>query len=249
MKLDDSIFTEAVFLHALLVPEADALSARPTEVAPSESFYWLMTELLEQRVLIAAERPLMKAAPFTFPAGTLPQPRYTLPRGLFPDHRHARHALGDFLKASRRLPTVREQQVALWTSLAMAELHGYMEWELAIHHFDTAWSDELFTAFDFGLGHFSISQMFYFCWTGVRDLASHHLRNPAPADTYRDYLAQALTNKLKRALREGWQVRQYTRQWRRPTSAVVETFTNVASDLGDRFLLLVPSRSALESLF
>lgn len=249
MKFDDSSFTEAVFLHALLVPGADGLSTRPTEVAPSESFYWLMTELLEHRSLIAAEHPMMKAAPFTFPAGAASQRKYNLRPGLFPDHRHARAAVGDFLKASRHLPAVREQQATLWTSLAMAELHGYMEWELAIHHFDTAWSDELFTAFDFGLGHFSISQMFYFCWTGVRDLASHHLRNPAPADTYRDYLAQALTNKLKRALREGWQVRQYTRQWRRPTSAVVETFSKVASDLGDRFLLLVPSRAALDSLF
>lgn len=249
MKPDDTTFTETVFLHALLLPGTDALSARATEVAPSESFYWLMTELLEKRALIVAERPLMKAAPFVFPAGASGQRRYVLQPGLFADAREARSSMGDFLKAHRRAPAVREQQIALWTSLAMAELHGYMEWELAIHHFDTAWSDELFTAFDFGLGHFSISQMFYFCWTGVRDLASHHLRNPAPADTYRDYLAQALTNKLKRALREGWQVRQYTRQWRRPTSAVVETFTKVASDLGDRFLLLVPSRAALESLF
>lgn len=244
MNLDCTTFTEATFLHALLGP-ADGLSARPAEVAPSERFHTFMVALLEHRALIFAAPPMMKVAAVAFPTAPS-QSRYTLRPGLFPDSQQARLTLGQFLASSRALPAVREQQIGLWTSLAMAELHGYMEWELAIHHFGSAWSDELFPTFEYGLGHYSLSQMFYFCWTGVRDLASHHLRNPAPVEAYQAHLAQSLSKKIRRAVREGWQVRPYTRQWRRPTSAVVDTFANVATSLGERFLSQVPSRSALE---
>lgn len=251
MNLDQLTIADAVFLHGLLVQEAgvEPMGVRPTVVAPSEHFYWLMIEALERRGLITVEQSLLNAAPFVFPRGFSGTRRYRLRADLLLDARTTRTALEALLKGTRRNPALRDQRAALWVSLGMAELHGYMEWELAIHHFEAAWTDELYTAFDFGLSHFSIAQMFYFCWTGVRDLASHHLRSPGPVDTYRTYLAQGLTNKLKRALRESWQVRQYNRQWRRPPSTVVDTFAGPATGLGERFLILPPSREAFETLF
>ena len=249
MSLDDLAFTDLVFLHALMVADAGMplLGARPSVVAPSDGFYYRMVEMLSEQGLIARAKSAVNDGLVVLPRSGGQTAAYTLHCSALADHSNPRNALADYLKGHRR--DFRKQQQALWVSLGIAELHGYMEWELAIHHFEGAWTDELFDVFTFGLAHFAIAQLFYFCWTGVRDLASRHQRVPAPMEFYRMYLLDSLGNKVRRAIREGWEVRHYTRHWRRPTSAVVETFSGPATDLGDRFLSMTPSYDALNELF
>lgn len=239
-----------VYLHALLSGAGKgpmASLAAPGAVAPNESYYWHVIGYLERRgvlIEVSAARVAEGFGGFAVPAPR----RYELAPEL-PPHAELRARLENLLKEARREPSVIPAYALLWRELALAELHAYLEWELAVHHFDARWGDALSEALDGGLSSFSIGQMFYFCWTAVRDLASHHLRHPAPFETYKDYLAHSISGKIERAVRDGWEVRQYSRQWKRRTNALAESFAQHATTLGDRFLTEVPSPQALMSLF
>lgn len=241
---------DMVYLHALLsgAGKGPALMlASPGAVAPNETYYWHVIGHLERcGILVEVSRVRMAKGLGGF---AMPAPRrYELTPELAP-HAELRTALEHQLKAARKDPSAITGHALLWRELALAELHAYLEWELAVHRFDARWGDALGDALDAGLSSFSIGQMFYFCWTAVRDLASHHLRHPAPFDSYKDYLVQSITGKIERAIRDGWEVRQYSRQWKRRTNALAETFAQHATTLGDRFLTEVPAPQALESLF
>ena len=241
---------EMVYLHALLSGAGKGstfLLASPGAVAPNESYYWHVIRHLQRRGLlieVSADRVAEGYGGFVMPAPR----RYELAPELLP-HVELRAGLENLLKGARRDPSVIPVYALLWREMALAELHAYLEWELAVHGFDARWGESLSEALDGGLSSFSIGQMFYFCWTAVRDLASHHLRHPAPFETYKDYLAKSISGKIERAVRDGWEVRQYSRQWKRRTNALAQTFAHHATTLGDRFLAEVPGPQALQSLF
>lgn len=247
VTLDQLRARDAVYLHALLLQGGSNISMAPGAVAPNESFYWHMLGCLErQGVIVAVTSKARTAAGERY--GTASQRHYDVDAdlGALPK---LKAQLAAHLCALRSDPALPPQYAAIWAELGVAELQAYLEWELASHRFDVRWSENLLPIMEMGLSVFSIGQMFYFCWTAVRDLASHHLRHPAPCDTYQSHLASSMAAKIERATRDGWEVRQYSRQWRRHTNAVSDTFANIATGLGERFLLEVPSSTAITSLF
>lgn len=242
--------TDCVFLHALLEggdKRVTFMRSAPSDVAPNEAYYWHMVGWLERRGVLVSVAIANAAEGYGRSAHGVVR-RHELCPGL-PPPSELRASIEGHLERTRADRASQAAYALLWRELALAELEAYIEWELASHRFEAGWSGALLDVMDEGLLSFSIGQMFYFCWTAVRDLASHHLRNPAPFETYKGYLLNAFSAKVKRAKRDGWEVRQYSRQWRRGPSAVAETFSNHATTLGERFLLEVPSSEALASLF
>lgn len=250
MDLNSLRPSDCVFLHALLSIDGKNVAfmrSTPEQVAPNEAYYWHMVGALERRGVVMTLSHTQAADAYGRGSRS-PAHRYDLAPGLPVPKELKRHL-------ESQLNSIRDSKIALvaygslWRELALAELEAYIEWELAIHRFDAGWSGSLLEALEEGLETFSTAQMFYFCWTTVRDLASQHLRNPAPFETYKTYLQKTLAGKISRAAREGWEVKAYSRQWRRAQSAVVDTFSNRASGLGERFLLSTPSHQSLSSLF
>lgn len=252
MHIDQLALNHAVFLRALLPSDPKRFAGlsyyAPTTFAASEAYYRYMLDELQRADLLVAEQAVSSAAAGGF-ARSLRTVRLEFHDWINRDLAGTRQAAEARLEVFRADRSAAPHFLGLWQELGLVETQSYLAWELSAHRFDPVWAEHAASILEQGLFHFSIGQMFYFCWAGVRELASRHLRQPGPLEEYKEHLAAAMEQRMVRALRDGWEVRQYERQWRRRTNVVAETFAQQATRLGDQFLQAVPTEHALASLF
>jgi hypothetical protein len=132
----------------------------------------------------------------------------------------------------------------LWSVLARAECSAYLAAELKQHHMDVHWAKSAESATAQLMERLPMSQAFYICWLGVRDLASAYLKYPNSRDRLGETLRSSLEQKLARARAERWALRSFNRHVLCLESALARTFA-VATGLGDQYLRSVPSRQAM----
>lgn len=142
-------------------------------------------------------------------------------------------------------PAATEDLFTVWRELAISEAVGFLGNELGEHRFDEKWALTAVPAIERGLRKLSATQMYYFCWLAVREVASRYLRYPASIHTLADSLVLYIDQRVDRAIAERWALRDWSDYRGRTLSAVAAVFADQITKLGSDYLARVPSRELL----
>jgi hypothetical protein len=103
-----------------------------------------------------------------------------------------------FLSKLRRTTQGRENCVAIWKEIAVAEAQSFFKEQLVKHHFDGEWADDIEYAFHSAPDSLSIAQWRYCGWAAVRHGASFSQQHGSQLS--REALREAIYKELlKRA--------------------------------------------------
>jgi hypothetical protein len=163
-----------------------------------------------------------------------------------PSHAALKDRLKQINDATPADPLVAETLLELWRALAVAECMAYMEAQLERSgiDFDVLHLSDVYLH---GCSHLSIGQLFYVSWIACKDLATEYLRARGNIGLFTSLIRTVLTRRLNITLRSNRAIPNYNRDYHKAASALVCTFTQDASKLGDRFLIELPSTAALVS--
>jgi hypothetical protein len=138
-----------------------------------------------------------------------------------------------------------DKWLRIWEDLALAEVVEYTRWSLANVGFNPSWANETHEALVGGLSKFSIQQMMYIVHIALRSLALQHQRASTGIGRLGQLFSSSIHNYVQRAATERWTIRGMVRTPDLRQSAIVTTFSDTVTGLGEHFYTERPSLDAL----
>jgi hypothetical protein len=135
--------------------------------------------------------------------------------------------------------------MSIWFELALEEILLYLKQRLQDHYLSPQIGDKTRRVFIDILHDFSISQIYNFIWGAVTNavayqvkkrLSSRHTVNIVPGNCQR---------RAEKAICEKWIIKDYRRDVTVPISTRVSIFSNVVTNLSDKFFTAVPNKALL----
>ncbi len=139
----------------------------------------------------------------------------------------------------------RAELLGVWQELAMHECLRYLEVILSDHGFRFRAGAKTQQVLSDALRNYSISQVYNFIWTAVRDAAGYFLREGTSRQQAANTVAGSIQRKAERALSEEWNIKSFRRDYRCSESILAAHFAYVSTSLGERYLTAAPSEAAL----
>lgn len=155
-------------------------------------------------------------------------------------------AVADYLRSVERDEYGIALRLRVWRDLVLAESERFFELQLAKHHFDPAWAQDLIFVQRETRAELSAAQWRYCVWVATRQGASValQLRSPSP-ETVRQAIYTDLTRRVGPVASGLWSNASFAPHTPRPESALSQLFAYELTNLRDAFWPLVPSELAL----
>ena len=156
-------------------------------------------------------------------------------------------ALENWCEGSDPNRSVLEAWRDMWEDLALAELAEYTRRSLMEAGFNPSWALDAINALTAGLQTFSVRQVMYLVHVTLRSMALSRMRVKAGACGAERAFATSLCDVVQRAIAEHWAVRGLARAADFPRSAIADVFTEMVTELGDRYYSERPSLDVIAS--
>lgn len=121
----------------------------------------------------------------------------------------------------------------LWKMIAIEECLQYLEMCLAEHKLTLSPGEKTLLVLNNTLEDYSVSQVFGFIWRAAKDAAAFYVRENVPKQHAANTVVGAIQRFAERAKSEGWEVKQYRRDYRLPQSMVSRVFCDTVMQFGD----------------
>jgi hypothetical protein len=154
-------------------------------------------------------------------------------------------ALANWAADTDTVTSAFDNWLRIWEDLALAEVVEYTRWSLANVGFNPSWANETHEALVGGLSKFSIKQMMYIVHIALRSLALQHQRASTGIGRLGHLFSSSIHNYVQRAATERWTIRSMVRTPDLRQSAIVTTFSDTVTGLGEHFYTERPSLDAL----
>ena len=136
--------------------------------------------------------------------------------------------------------------VDIWKELALNQCYRYLQVHAEEHGFQFRAGQKTRKILSTVLEGFSILKSYYFIWVAVHNAASYYLRNDTSKRQAANIIIGDIQRRAERALAEGWDVKEYSKDSRCGESVLVALFSNVVTNLGEDFFIERPTNITLE---
>jgi hypothetical protein len=138
-----------------------------------------------------------------------------------------------------------EELPNIWNELALHECLAYLEQQLEIHNFEFRAGKKTIQVIKQALDNYSILKCYYFIWAAVRSAASYYLRADVSRLQASNTVVGGIQRRVERAIAEGWEIKEFSKNSQSGTSALTALFSNVATKLNNSFFTEIPSSKRL----
>lgn len=133
----------------------------------------------------------------------------------------------------------------IWIELALEEVLLYLKQRLQDHYLHPQIGDKTRRVFIDMLHDFSISQIYNFIWGAVTNAVAYQVKKRLSPRHTVNLVPGNCQRRAEKALCEKWTIKDYRRDVSVPASTRVSLFSNVVTNLGDKFFTAVPNTTSI----